>query len=172
MAVAQEPRILIEALAVHHDRALFSCGNEPLDGYLRRQAGQDARRHVAATFVLLGTGNPTVLGFYTLSATSVQLNDLPETMVKRLPRYPLVPAILLGRLAVDQNQRGKGYGELLLMDALRRCLSTRDIGWVAVIVDAKDERAIAFYEHFHFIRFGKGSYRLFLSRSTISSLMV
>jgi GNAT superfamily N-acetyltransferase len=166
----QQPKILIEGLAAHHDRSPFSCGIEALDQYLRRQAGQDARRHVAATFVLLETGSSNVLGFYTLSATSVQLTDLPELIAKKLPRYPLVPAILLGRLAVDQNQRGKGYGEFLLMDALNRCQSTRDIGWVAVIVDAKDEGAIAFYEHFHFIRFGKESRRLFLPRTTIASL--
>jgi GNAT superfamily N-acetyltransferase len=166
----QQPRILIEALAAHHDRSPFSCGIEALDQYLRRQAAQDARRHVAATFVLLERDSSTVLGFYTLSATSVQLNDLPEAIAKKLPRYPLVPAILLGRLAVDQNQRKKGYGEFLLMDALNRCQSTRDIGWVAVIVDAKDEGAIAFYEHFHFIRFEKRSNRLFLPRSTIASL--
>jgi len=58
------------------------------------------------------------------------------------------------------------------MDALNRCLSTREIGWVAVIIDAKDERVISFYEHFHFIRSGKRSYRLFLPRTTIASLLI
>jgi len=89
---------------------------------------------------------------------------------KKLPKYPLVPAILLDRLAVDQSRRGKGYGELLLMDALKRCLGAKDIGWMALIVDAKDEEAVAFYERYHFIRFSPTSNRLFLPRVTIASL--
>jgi GNAT superfamily N-acetyltransferase len=89
---------------------------------------------------------------------------------KKLPKYPLVPAILLGRLAVDRSRRGKGYGELLLMDALKRCLGAKDIGWMALIVDAKDEEAVAFYERYHFIRFSPTSNRLFLPRATIASL--
>jgi GNAT superfamily N-acetyltransferase len=127
MPAAGQPRILIEALSPHHELKVFCCGVEALERYLRRQAGQDTRKHVAATFVLLEGENPTVLGFYTLSATSVRLGDLPEPTAKKLPRYPLVPAILLGRLAVDQNRRGKGYGELLLLDALKRCTDARDI---------------------------------------------
>jgi predicted GNAT family N-acyltransferase len=91
-------------------------------------------------------------------------------VVENASRDLLVPAILLGRLAVDQNQSGKGYGEFILMDALNHCQSRRNIGWVAVIVDAMDEEAIAFYEHFHFIRFGKEYSRLFLPRTTIASL--
>jgi GNAT superfamily N-acetyltransferase len=171
MAAAPEPRLLIEALASYHDRTAFSCGDEALDRYLLRHAGQDARKHVAATFVLVEMNRPAVLGFYTLSATSLRLNDLPESTIKKLPKYPIVPAILLGRLAVDQKNRGMGYGEILLIDALKRCMSTRNIGWAAVIVDAKDERAIAFYEHHHFIRLSPSAYRLFLPRFTIASLL-
>jgi predicted GNAT family N-acyltransferase len=87
------------------------------------------------------------------------------------PKYPLVPAILLGRLAVDRKNRGMGYGQILLIDALKRCMNTRDIGWAAVIVDAKDERSTAFYEHHHFIRLSPITFRLFLPRSTIVSLL-
>lgn len=119
MATDQPPRVLIEALVSHHDRSVFTCGVEALDGYLRRQAGQDARKHIAATFVLVEMDRPAVLGFYTLSATSLRLTDLSDPIAKKLPRYPLVPSILLGRLAVDRTQRGKGYGELLLIDACR-----------------------------------------------------
>jgi len=171
MGTAQQPRILIEALSPRHDRTVFSCGVEALDRYLRRQAGQDTRKHVAATFVLVEEDRPAVLGFYTLSATSLRFSDLPEPTAKKLPRYPLVPAILLGRLAVDQSQRGKGYGRLLLIDALKRCVDARDIGWAAVLVDAKDEQTATFYEHYHFIRLGPGSLRLFLPRSTVASLI-
>jgi GNAT superfamily N-acetyltransferase len=71
---------------------------------------------------------------------------------------------------VDQAQRGQGFGELLLIDALRRCLRTKDIGWMAIVVDAKDEKAMAFYERYHFIRFSPNSNRLFLPRTTIVTL--
>jgi GNAT superfamily N-acetyltransferase len=164
------PNISIEPLASHHDRAAFSCGVEVLDRYLRQQASQDARKNAAVTFVLVQTGKTPVLGFYTLSATSVKLCDLPEATARNLPKYPLVPAILLGRLAVDRQQHGKGYGELLLMDALARCLRATDIGWSAVVVDAKDADALAFYEHYQFIRLSPTSHRLFLPRTTICRL--
>jgi GNAT superfamily N-acetyltransferase len=119
--------------------------------------------------VLIHKDNPRVLGFYTLAATSIRLSNLPEAVFKKLPRYPDLPAIILGRLAVDQSQRGKGYGELLLIDAFKRCLDTEKIGWIAMVVDAKDEAAIKFYEHYHFTRFGPDSQRLFLLRKSIPS---
>lgn len=167
MRLNQTPQLSIEPLARHHDRTLFSCGIEALDRYLRQQASQDARKFAAATFVLVEKDRSEVFGFYTLSATSVRLTDLPESMMKKMPRYPLVPAILLGRLAVDQRQRGNHFGELLLIDALHRCLNMDQIGWSAVVVDAKDEGAATFYERYHFIRFSKTSNRLFLPRDTI-----
>lgn len=171
MRLNQTPLLSIEPLARHHDRTVFSCGIEALDRYLRRQASQDARKFAAATFVLVEKGRSVVLGFYTLSATSLRLIDLPSTIVKKLPRYPLVPSILLGRLAVDMEQHGKRYGELLLVDALQRCVRMDQIGWTAVVVDAKDETAVAFYERYHFIRFSETSFRLFLPRETIQSCL-
>jgi GNAT superfamily N-acetyltransferase len=168
---ADEIAVSIEPLKSYHNRAAFSCGIEALDRYLQRQAGQDLRKHVAAAFVLVETDSPTILGFYTLSATSIRLGDLPESTAKKLPRYPLIPAILLGRLAVDRKQRGKGYGELLLVDALERCIETKKIGWAAMVVDAKDENARKFYERYHFTRFSPTSGRMFLFRKTIETLL-
>jgi GNAT superfamily N-acetyltransferase len=169
--MGKESKLVIEALTSHHNRATFSCGSDILDRYLLRQAGQDSRKHVAATFVLVEKNRSTVVGFYTLSATNLRLNDLPEQTIRKLPKYPFVPAILLGRLAVDQKNHGMGYGQLLLIDALKRCINTLDIGWAAVIVDAKDEQAVAFYEHHHFIRLSPSAFRLFLPRSTIASFL-
>jgi hypothetical protein len=111
----------IEALDKRHDRKEFSCGVEPLDRYLKEQAGQDAKKRVAAPFVLCEGKSRAVLGYYTLSSQSIDVGAWPEDVVRKLPRYPVVPATLLGRLAVDRRMRGKGMGEYLLMNALRGC---------------------------------------------------
>ena len=166
-----ETRYRVEALGRQHDRSGFSCGSEPLDHYLRAQAGQDARKHVAAPFVLCEGEGHTVLGFYTLSAISVDIGEWPETVAKKLPRYPVVPATLLGRLAIDRRFQGQGAGEYLLMDALHRSLqASRQVAALAVIVDAKDERAVTFYRRYEFIPFVDQPTRLFLPLSVIEKL--
>ncbi len=142
-----KPRV--EGLGTHHQRSGFESGVEPLDRYLRTQAGQDARKNMAAPFVLV-LPDGTIAGYYTLSSTSVQLSELPEQMVRKLPKYPLVPATLLGRLAVDRRQQGKGYGRFLLADALYRAARS-EIASFAVIVDAKDAAAHQFYERESFL---------------------
>jgi GNAT superfamily N-acetyltransferase len=109
----------VEALNSNHDRRAFSCGVEPLDRYLRAQAGQDARKNVAATFMLVDPEGE-VIGYYTLAATSVALGEPPSEVARRLPKYPLVPATLLGRLAVDLRRRGQGLGRFMLADTLWR----------------------------------------------------
>lgn len=163
---------LIQPLAKHHDRAAFSCGNEILDRYLKEMASQDARRHVAAPFVLVEENSPkTILGYYTLSALSVDLGDLPADVARKLPSYPVVPATLLGRLAVDRHHQGHGIGESLLMDALRRVNEqSTQIATVAVIVDAIDQQAMQFYRHFEFLPFPERPTRLFLPMKTIAAL--
>ncbi len=163
---------VIEPLGKHHDRAAFSCGSEPLDRYLKNLAGQDARRHVAAPFMLVDApGSKTVMGYYTLSAFSVDLGDLPEDVAKELPHYPVVPATLIGRLAVDQRYRGQGFGEVLLVDALRRSLDqSAEIAAAAVVVDAMDEGAWRFYRHFDFIAFPERRDRLFLQMKDVEAL--
>jgi GNAT superfamily N-acetyltransferase len=161
----------VEALARQHDRKAFSCGVEPLDRYLREQAGQDARKRIAAPFVLCIGDSNTVLGYYTLSALSIDVGDWPEDVARKLPRYPVIPATLLGRLAVDSRLRGKGMGEHLLMDALRRALiASRQIAAVAVIVDAKDASALAFYRRYAFIPFADDPHQLFLPMGMIERL--
>jgi predicted N-acetyltransferase YhbS len=154
-----------------HDRAGFSCGNSDLDRYLHRQAGQDVRRNVAAAFVAVAAGHAAVVGYYTLSALSIRLAHLPATLAQRLPRYPVVPVTLLGRLAVDTRHQGKKLGEYLLTDALKRSLdNTRTVGSAAVVVDAIDDSARAFYEHFGFLRLPDQPFRLFLPMQTIAQL--
>ena len=161
----------IESLGKRHNRRDFSSGSEPLDHYLQRQASQAARRHLAVTFVLIDMECQALVGYYTLSATSILLEDLPSEMADKLPRYPLVPATLLGRLAIDTRYQGKGLGEFLLMDALHRsCSQSQVIAAMAVVVDAKDDMARSFYERYGFIRFPDHPYRLFLPMKTIAGL--
>lgn len=171
MAAGQpEIQFRIEPLEDRHDRAAFSCGVEPLDNYLRRQAGQDLRKRVAAVFVAT-PDTRTVAGFYTLSAHLVNVGDLPAETARKLPRYPNLPATLLGRLAVSRDFRGQRLGEFLLMDALRRSLiHSAQVASVAVVVDAKDEAARAFYEHYGFIGLPDQPNRLFCPMKTIAEL--
>jgi GNAT superfamily N-acetyltransferase len=170
-AVARAMPYLIEPLANHHNRAVFSCGKEDLDRYLKNQAGQDARRKVAVTFVLVEVGGKDVLGYYTLSAFGIDLGDLPPHIVKKLPRYPVVPATLIGRLALDSRLRGQRLGEFLLMDALQRAfMQSYYIASAAVVVDAIDEEARRFYLHFDFLSFPSRPERLFLPMRTVSRL--
>lgn len=161
----------VEALDKQHSRSGFSCGVEPLDRYLREQAGQDARKRVAAPFVLCEGKSNAVLGYYTLSALSVDVGAWPEDVARKLPKYPYVPATLLGRLAVDRRLRGKGAGEHLLMDALRRALAaSREVASVAVVVDAKDDTVVSFYRRYGFSTFPDQPNRLFLPMAVVEQL--
>ncbi len=163
---------IIEPLSSQHDQAAFACGAEPLDRYLKQQATQDVRSHTAAVFVLTASDASRIIGFYTLSAFAILLNELPEEMRKRLPRYPQVPTVLLGRLAVDQQYAGQGWGKVLLLDALRRSLEqASQIAAMAVVVDAKDSAARTFYERYGFQRLGRSEDRLFLPMKMIAQVL-
>jgi ribosomal protein S18 acetylase RimI-like enzyme len=132
-----------------HDRSQFDSGSPALDRYLREQVSQDIRRRVAACFVAL-TDERRIAGYYTLATASVPLTDLPDDLRRKLPRYGLVPAILMGRLAVDTAFKGQGLGGVLLVNALRRAASA-EIPAAVLVVDAKDHQAAAFYQHHGFI---------------------
>ena len=123
---------------------------------------------MAAPFVLL-LPDGTIAGYYTLSSTSVQLAELPAETVRKLPRYPLVPATLLGRLAVDRRQQGRGFGRFLLADALYRAARS-EIASFAVIVDAKDESARGFYERESFLPLPDRPMKLFRLMADIRQL--
>ncbi len=113
----------------------------------------------------------TVVGYYTLSATSILLADLPDETARKLPKYPHVPATLLGRLAIDSRCQGRGYGELMIIDALRRALqATTEVASYAVVVDVINEHTRSFYEHYEFCTFADRKLRLFLPMKTIADL--
>lgn len=166
---------VIERLKPEHDRSQFACGSEPLDSYLKEQASQDSRRHFAGVFIALESPEHRVVaGFYTLSAFGVAPGALPPEIARKLPRYSLVPAFLLRRLAVHRRHQGKGLGEHLLVDALRRSYtqSASQAAAAFVVVDAKDENAVAFYRRFKFEEFPEPVSRLFLPMQTIARLFV
>jgi GNAT superfamily N-acetyltransferase len=158
--------LAFEPLGKQHDRSRFSCGQDELDDWFRRRAGQDERRNIARVFVAVDA-KLGVVGFHSLSSFRLEFNDLPKEIARKLPRYDGIPAALIGRLARDSRVHGKGIGELLVADAVRRILGTaKSLAVFAFMVDAKDERAAAFYEGFGFRRFPLRANRLFLLAST------
>jgi ribosomal protein S18 acetylase RimI-like enzyme len=164
----------IEPLGEKHKnlRAAFSCGVEPLDRYLKQQAGQDAKRRAAVPYVLV-SGDGRIAGYYMLSSDNVRVDDLPPELVKQLnlPRYPVIGATLIDRLARDLSFKGQGIGEILLADALKVSLAmSGKIASAAVIVDAKDDHAHRFYTAFGFMPFPESVMRLFLPMQTVERL--
>lgn len=172
MVRASSPGLTIAPLGSHHDRATFTCGDESLDRYFRTQAGQDVRRRANAVFVLVDRHEPdSVLGYYTLCATALPQGDVPVAARKHIPRYPLVSATLVGRLAVAATRQRQGLGALLLADAVRRAYaSASSVGSSMLVVDAISEKAAAFYEANGFVRL-PDSLRLVLPMSTIEKLI-
>ena len=154
-------RFRIEALSTDHDRTQFVSGSEALDRYFETQVSQDMKRRIATCFVAVGEDFGKVAGYYTLTAPSVALSALSPEIVKKLPRYPVVPAVLLGRMAVSHSYQGQGLGGILLADALKRT-SRAEFGVFAMVVDAKDEAAKRFYEHHGFMRLPDEALRLYL----------
>jgi len=158
----------VEHLDNAYDRTMFDCGSEPLDRYFHQQVTQETKRRVTACFVAL-TNEQIIVGYYTIAATSVPLTGLPAAIAKKLPRYPLVPAVRVGWLAVDQKYKGQGLGGALLADALHRSVVS-DIAAYAMLVDAKNNEAADFYRHHGFIALPDSPLSLFLPLAVASKL--
>jgi GNAT superfamily N-acetyltransferase len=143
----------VEPLAPHHDRDGFSCGTDSLDHYLRTRASQDVRCKANGVFMLVDPEKPeTVLGYYTLCATALPPGDVPAAARKHVPRYPLVSATLIGRLAVAEARQGERLGAVLLADAVRRAHAAAvTIGSSMLVVDAIDDRAACFFAAHGFV---------------------
>ncbi len=148
------------------DRGGFSCGNEALDAYLRTQAGQDMKRRVAACFLAMENSSGRIAGYYTLSACHVRIGDLSQDWQKKLPRYPVVPSVRLGRLAVDLQYRGQKLGSALLGSAVARALRS-DIAAHMMVVEAKDDLSAAFYMHHGFRQDPRDPLRLYAPLMTL-----
>jgi ribosomal protein S18 acetylase RimI-like enzyme len=161
--------LVIAPLNPTHDRTDFRCGVEALDRYLKKQASQDIKRRISHGFVATWLDNPKeVIGYYTLSTLSIELNQLPEKLARKLLKHP-VPAALLGRPAVSNAAQGQGVGKMLLADAIKRTLVISDqIAIYAMVVDAINDKAKGFYEQFGFTRLSDFSPRLFLPLKSIN----
>ena len=158
-----EPLYGFEQLQERHVQADFHCGVDALDRYFRERALHEFRKHVAATLVLVERATGAVIGFYTLSSRGIVGGDVPR---------PRLPATLLGRMAVDESFRGRGFGGVLLIDALRRAFENRrTVASIAVVVDAKGDQARDFYLHYGFHPFSGHSHRLFIMMETIEQMI-
>jgi len=152
-------------LAPEHDRSAFRCGEEALDRYFHTQVTQDGRRRIASCFVAIEETSDRIAGFYTIASAGIPTPDLPPEITRRLPRYPTLPAVRSGRLAVDRQFSRRGLGGALLIDAARRTLGSAPATFT-LLVDAKNEVAAAFYRHHGFLPFASQPWTLFLPLAT------
>lgn len=143
-------RFAIEPLSKAHDRSSFACGNDRIDDYFRNTVSQDVKRSYATCFVARELATDRVAGFYTLSSSNVPLADVPPDLARKLPRYPTVPAVLIGWLGRHREFSGRGLGEALLFDAIQT-VACAPIGAHAIFDHAIDDRAAAFYAAFGFV---------------------
>ena len=164
------PRFVIEPLSKVHDRSGFACGNDRIDTYFRKTVSQDIKRHYATCFVARERETGIVAGFYTLSSIGVPLTEVPENLAKKLPRYPTVPAALIGWLGRHKDFRGLGLGEALLFDAIRT-IAKATIGAHAIFADAIDDDAVTFYRKFGFTSLTGRPRGLYLPVATALSLI-
>lgn len=158
----------IELLAPRHDKAAFSCGNEQLDRYLRSTATQDRKRNIAIPYIIYDKDRQKIIGYYTLSMSGINLEELPQDLAKKLLKYPIIGVNLIGRLAVSHDYRGYGWGKLLIMDALHRSLDiSKATAAFTVVVEAIDDEAVRFYQRFDFQAFPDRSFKLFRTMTNI-----
>lgn len=173
MSTEERPTFTIEPLDVDkHDRAAFFCEEDPLTEYIRERARHEVTKKVTAVYVITNDGK-TIAGYYTLSQYAIDVGEIPGEVTKALkvPKYKMLPATLLGRLARDSKFRGRGLGDLLIMSALKQALDTSTtVGSWAVVVEAKNQKAETFYKSFGFISVPERKDRLFLPMRTIEGM--
>lgn len=162
-------------LASHHDRAAFTCGKPSLDNYLRDRATPDAKALSTITFILVDeTDHRTIHGYYSLSSMSVEFGAVSQDVVKklRISKHRVMSATLIGRLAVSTTMQGRGVGERLLFDALKRAyVAAQQVGSALIIVHALDEAAERFYKKYGFIAFADVTQGLYLPTATVAQLI-
>ena len=162
----------IQILSADQNREKFNCGKAALNKYIQSSVDRDIKNRLTRCYVLTFGKSKQVSGFYTLSNHAVKIAQLPKKYGRRIPPGYLVPTILLGRLAVDIEFKGRGLGEFLLVDSIRRSLSASEISNAfALVVQYKDDNAKSFYEKFGFIPFtDKYAMQLFLPLKTAADV--
>jgi GNAT superfamily N-acetyltransferase len=163
------PPFSIVSFSREHAKAGFCCGAELIDRYFTERAGQDIKRNLARCFVAIDNEQQSIAGYYTLSAAQIPLTSLPELLARKMPRYDAIPASRIGRLAIDKLYHGRGLGSVLIADALKKS-SEISMGVYAILVDAKDDNASAFYQHHGFIPCLGRPQTLFLPLGTVGKL--
>lgn len=155
-----------------HDRGTFDCGVAALNDYLQKHAARHQKQRVSRVYVLVDNDDPKIiLGFYTLSNSEIRSANLDERQARRLPRHP-IPTLTLGRMAVQQEKQRKGYGAILLLDAIKRCaLVSQEVGVYAMIVDAKDDDAKGFYVQYGFTELPQHPLKLILAMGTAIQML-
>lgn len=161
----------LEALEGRHDRSVFASGDARLDRYFQTQVTQDVRRRVANCFVAVEVSSGRVAAHYTIASASVPTQELPPEVARRLPRYPTLPVVRVGRLAADREFRGRGLGKALLADAALKTIAAAPAAF-ALMVDAKNDQAVEFYEHHGFRRLTGSANMLFLPIATAGKLLL
>lgn len=151
-------RFRLETLG-KQDRSTFECGVEALDRYFRTQASQDVKKGACVCYIAIERETDAIVGFYTLSAADIPVTEIDPEQIRKFPRYPTVPAARVGRLAIDRRFRGLGLGNALITDATIRAVNS-GMGVYAMIVDAKDDNAAAFYRHHGFAFYGSSPNKL------------
>jgi len=164
-----KPGFEVQPLDASHDRRSFDCGVSTLDRYIREQASQDVKRRLGNCFVVVDRETDVLAAYYTLAASSVPMNGLPEEHTRRLPRYSALPATLIAQLAVDRRYQRRQLGSALLIDATQRS-ARADPASYTLLVDAKDEKAVAFYRKHGFIPLSSRQLSLFLPIATAMKL--
>ncbi len=164
------PPWTVVPLVREHERSAFDCGEDSLNDYLKKFAKQHAEKDIGRTFVAVSAPAGTVMGYYSLCSGSIDFENLPPEVSRKLPRYPL-PTAHLARLAIDKSCQGKGLGSFLLIDFIKRVLRLADeIGICAITVDALHQRARDFYLKFGFQRLLDDELHLFLMMGTARKL--
>jgi len=149
----------------------FDCGEPVLNKYLTNYASQDIKRYLASVFLGINSVIGKVIGYYTLSSNRIDISELEIEYTRKLPNYPYLPAILIGRLAIDKDYQRQKLGEYLLLDALNKAYQA-EIAAFAVLVEAKNDQAIKFYKSYGFIQFIDNPSKLFLPMNTIAKIFV
>lgn len=154
-----------------HDKSNFSCGIDSLDAYIKTRASQDKKKKVAVTYVLHEKDNSVIVGYYTLSSTAIDLEAIPKEIQKKLPKYPDLPATLIGRLAIDKTYQDKHLGQYILVDALKRSYNVSiQVASYAVVVEAINAAAEKFYRKYGFLDLSSNSSKLFIPMNDVEKL--